>query len=166
MRYDFEVEGRVRAIAIEPVGDTVSVSIDGAPVAVDVARVAPGRYSLRLAATGCQHEVTVSPNGHGGMLVTVGGAAVLVTRADAARGRSAERQTADGPQRLVAPMPGKVVKVLVAPGDEVALRQGLVVVEAMKMENELRAGRAGVVREVLVVEGASVEAGAPLVVIG
>ena len=63
-------------------------------------------------------------------------------------------------------MPGKVVKVLVAPGDEVVLRQGLVVVEAMKMENELRAGRAGVVREVLVVEGASVEAGAPLVVIG
>jgi biotin carboxyl carrier protein len=62
-------------------------------------------------------------------------------------------------------MPGKVVRVLVAPGDEVASRQGLVVVEAMKMENELRAGRAGRVSEVLVVEGTSVEAGALLVVL-
>ena len=92
MRYDFEVDGRVRTVAIEPAGDTVSVSIDGAPVAVEVARVAPGRYSLRLAATGCQHEVAVSANGHDGLLVTVGGAAVLVARADTARGRRAERQ--------------------------------------------------------------------------
>jgi len=72
----------------------------------------------------------------------------------------------DGPQRLLAPMPGKVVRVLVKPGDHVVGRQGVVVVEAMKMENELRAGRSGVVREVLVVEGASVDAGMPLVVIG
>ena len=63
-------------------------------------------------------------------------------------------------------MPGRIVKVLVQPGDRVAARQGLIVVEAMKMENELRAGRSGLVREVLVVEGASVDAGAPLVVIG
>ncbi len=63
-------------------------------------------------------------------------------------------------------MPGKVVRVLVKPGDEVVARQGVVVVEAMKMENELRAGRAGLVREVLVAEGMSVDAGTPLVVIG
>jgi biotin carboxyl carrier protein len=135
-------------------------------VAVEVARTAPGRYSLRLAASGRQHEIAVSPNGHGGAIVAVGGSEVLVARADPLRGRRAEGRAADGPQRLVAPMPGKIVKVLVAPGDQVALRQGVVVVEAMKMENELRAGRAGIVREVLVVEGASVEAGAPLVVIG
>ena len=62
-------------------------------------------------------------------------------------------------------MPGKVVRVLVAPGAEVKARQGLVVVEAMKMENEVRAVRDGLVREVLVVEGQSVEAGAMLVVV-
>jgi biotin carboxyl carrier protein len=62
-------------------------------------------------------------------------------------------------------MPGRVLRVLVRPGDEVAARQGLVVVEAMKMENELGAPRAGRVREVVVDEGVSVEAGRLLVVI-
>jgi biotin carboxyl carrier protein len=62
-------------------------------------------------------------------------------------------------------MPGKVVRVLVAPGDTVEARQGLVVVEAMKMENELRASGAGRVREVFVREGQSVEAGAALVIV-
>jgi biotin carboxyl carrier protein len=60
-------------------------------------------------------------------------------------------------------MPGKVVRVLVQPGAEVKAKQGLIVVEAMKMENELRAAKTGRVREVLVSEGQSVEAGAPLV---
>jgi biotin carboxyl carrier protein len=62
-------------------------------------------------------------------------------------------------------MPGRVVKVLVAVGDAVAARQGLVVVEAMKMENELRAPRAGRVSEVRVREGAPVEANTVLIVL-
>ena len=62
-------------------------------------------------------------------------------------------------------MPGKVVRVLVKPGDEVKARQGLVVVEAMKMENELRAARDGRVRDVGVAEGQSVDAGAVLLVV-
>ena len=70
-----------------------------------------------------------------------------------------------GPQRVAAPMPGKIVKVLVQPGDAVEARQGLVVVEAMKMENELRAQRPGTVTDVRVQEGMSVEAGTVLVVV-
>jgi biotin carboxyl carrier protein len=62
-------------------------------------------------------------------------------------------------------MPGKVVRVLVKAGDEVKPRQGLIVVEAMKMENELRAAGEGRVREVFVQEGQSVEAGTALVVV-
>jgi biotin carboxyl carrier protein len=62
-------------------------------------------------------------------------------------------------------MPGRVVKVLVAVGDAVAARQGLVVVEAMKMENELRAPRAGRVSEVRAREGAPVEANTVLIVL-
>ena len=62
-------------------------------------------------------------------------------------------------------MPGRIVRVLVKPGDEVALRQGLIVVEAMKMENELGSPKAGRVTEVAVVEGVSVEAGRLLVVV-
>ena len=62
-------------------------------------------------------------------------------------------------------MPGKIVKVLVKPGDAVEARQGVVIVEAMKMENELRSPKAGTVSEVRVAEGASVEAGAILVIV-
>jgi biotin carboxyl carrier protein len=62
-------------------------------------------------------------------------------------------------------MPGKIVRVLVAAGDQVTARQGLVVVEAMKMENELRAPHAGRVAELTVREGQAVEAGATLAVI-
>ena len=66
---------------------------------------------------------------------------------------------------MTAPMPGKVVRVLVEAGDAIVARQPLVVVEAMKMENELRAGRDGTVAEVHACEGVSVDAGALLVVI-
>jgi biotin carboxyl carrier protein len=66
---------------------------------------------------------------------------------------------------VLAPMPGRVVRVLVAPGDEVAAKQGVVVVEAMKMENELRSPKAGRVKEVMVTPGTSVDAGRVLVVI-
>ena len=70
-----------------------------------------------------------------------------------------------GEQRISAPMPGRVLRVLVKPGDEVQARQGLVVIEAMKMENELSALRPGRVRDVLVAEGTSVESGRALVII-
>ena len=71
----------------------------------------------------------------------------------------------EGKQVITAPMPGKLVKVLVKVGDEVKEGQGLVVVEAMKMENELKAPKAGKVTEVVVKEGATVENGAKLVVV-
>ena len=70
-----------------------------------------------------------------------------------------------GPIAIASPMPGRVVRVLVTPGAAVVARQGLVVVEAMKMENELRAPRAGTVAEVRVREGATVDANTVLVVI-
>ena len=72
-------------------------------------------------------------------------------------------QEDEGPARLEVPMPGRIVKILVKPGDEVARGQGLVIVEAMKMENELKATRAAVVAAVRVIEGQGVEKGAVLV---
>ena len=72
---------------------------------------------------------------------------------------------AGGPQQIVTPMPGRIVRVLVKPGDIVSARQGLIVIEAMKMENELRASGPGTVAEVRVSEGALVEANSVLMVI-
>ncbi len=74
-------------------------------------------------------------------------------------------QRGSGPQRLVAPMPGKIVRILATPGQTVHERQPVVVIEAMKMENELRALRDGTVADVLVQEGQSVEAGMLLAII-
>jgi biotin carboxyl carrier protein len=165
MRLFVDVGGRVRAVTLEKQAGSVLVTLDGAKTTLDVARLGPGHYSLRMASTGRQHEVRVTSAAPHVFDVAVDGVGMTVTRKTGSHPSRRGGTGADGSARLVAPMPGKVVRVLVAPGDEVAARQGLVVVEAMKMENELRAGRAGRVGEVLVVEGASVDAGALLVVL-
>jgi biotin carboxyl carrier protein len=89
----------------------------------------------------------------------------VALREAAAAGALAPRAGTGGPFRLTAPMPGRVVKVLVEAGDTVAEGQGLVVMEAMKMENELRAPRAGRVKELPARERQAVEMGALLVVL-
>jgi len=165
MRFQVEVGGRVREVGIEPSGSGTVVTLDGSPVDVEVRPVGEGRWSLRFPATGRQQDVVVTRGRNGDVDVLVCGVRVPVRIR--AEGRTGTRSPASGdaPARVVAPMPGKVVKLLVKRGDQVTSRQGVIVVEAMKMENELRAGRDGVVREVLVTEGASVDAGTPLVVI-
>ena len=113
------------------------------------------------------YEVFVAPMDNAGeLLVTIEGRSVTV----AVNGRRTKRGIdtaghAHGEQSIVAPMPGRVVRVLVAPGDQVAARQGVVVVEAMKMENELRSPKAGRVKDVSVSAGTSVDAGRVLVII-
>ena len=116
---------------------------------------------------GASHEIAIEPHGQGGLLVHVDGHSVPVTVLAPGKRRSASRGAAStaGPAAIVAPMPGRVVRVLVAPGDIVTAGQGLVVVEAMKMENELRAPRGGTVAEVRAREGVPVDANAVLVVI-
>ena len=108
----------------------------------------------------------VGSGSHGELDVTIDG---VLVRATVDTGRTfLGGQTGDGsqgPHEVVAPMPGKVVRVLVQEGDVVDAKQSIVVVEAMKMENELTTPRAGSVRRVPVSEGTSVDAGTVLVVI-
>jgi pyruvate carboxylase subunit B len=87
----------------------------------------------------------------------------LDERTRAIRDLAAAARAAAGPAPLVAPMPGLIVRIQVQAGDEVTAGQGLVVMEAMKMENELRATAAGVVKAVHAVAGTAVEKGALLV---
>ena len=101
------------------------------------------------------------------MVVGVGAAAIPVSLDGRRRSdRKDEAVHGAGPQRIVAPMPGKIVKVLVNKGDVVQARQPLVVIEAMKMENELRATGAGAVAELHVQEGQSVDAGTLVALVG
>ena len=186
MRYEVEVGGRTRQVAVTRVGDTFAVTVDGREWRVDAVRIDAHTLSLLVdgvcgtlespnAAAGPApagprpgYDVSIAPGGpQGGLIVRVGSTPVAVALDRRRRwGRvDAAGDAGSGPQRLVAPMPGKVVRVLVGPGEAVRARQSLVVVEAMKMENELRAGRDGTVTEIHAREGMSVDAGALLIVI-
>ena len=77
----------------------------------------------------------------------------------------ASRDDGKGPRKLVAPMPGKVVRVLVQEGTDVEAGQGVVVVEAMKMQNEIKSPKKGVVRKLVASENAAVNAGDVLAVV-
>jgi biotin carboxyl carrier protein len=171
--------GRTRAVDISRNGDTFLVSLDGRQHTVDV-KVIDGVWSVLIGPVGPatagpydperakrSHEVAFSSSAEGGMTVHIDGVPVEVSinRMRRAAGPAASTPSDGGPQRVTAPMPGKIVKLLVKPGDKVQPHQGMVVVEAMKMENELRARAAGTVSEVRVMEGASVEAGAILVIL-
>ena len=174
MLYQVDIEGRVRKVRVSRNGERFAVEVDGRPWNVDAARIDGQTLSLVVdgvwpegdsrARAGASYEVTVTPDGVPGRLVVrVGAIPVAVTLNGGRRRGADDARTGDGPQRLAAPMPGKVVRVLVHPGDTVRARQPLVVVEAMKMENELRAACDGQVARVHVEEGVSVEAGALLI---
>jgi biotin carboxyl carrier protein len=170
--YEVEINGRTRRVEIERRGQGYGVTVDGHRHGADVT-VINGVWSLILGDNGVRrsYEVAIAENppASGNLMVYVNGR--LVTAAvGAARGSWAQRGSetsggGNGPRPVTAPMPGKIVQVLVKPGDAVIARQGVIVVEAMKMENELRAPKAGVIAQVHVAEGASVEAGAVLLVI-
>jgi biotin carboxyl carrier protein len=114
------------------------------------------------------YEVTIAPDpASGGLIVRVGETPLAVSINGRRRwGRKEETvHTGTGPQRIVAPMPGKIVRVLVKKGEAVRARQPVVIIEAMKMENDVRAASDGTLAEIHVRDGQSVEAGALLAVI-
>jgi acetyl/propionyl-CoA carboxylase alpha subunit len=167
MQYEVEIGGRRLQVVVTRSGDGFAVSVDGRTRQVDAARI--DAHTLSLIVDGVwSNDVSIATDPVGGLLTVHVGATPVVVALNGRRRwsrRHEGRVSGSGPQRLVAPMPGKVVRVLVKPGDAVQARQALVVVEAMKMENELRASREGTVTEIQAREGMSVEAGALLLVI-
>ncbi len=157
-------------------GDDWIVTIDGQVRRVSLMRTGAG-WSLLLAdgtqdEGGCRqsYDIAFDRDSAADVVVHVNGTPVAISlphlHASAARRRRRGRAGGTGASEIVAPMPGRVVSVLVEPGDAVVERQPVIVLEAMKMQNEVRAARGGVVAEVRVAGGAAVEAGAVLVVIG
>lgn len=167
MKFDVEVGGRTRSIVVERAGETgrFHVVVDGRAHDL-VARPTDLGLSLLFDEGGRSLDAAATPVNGGEWLVQLPHVDVPVGVDRQRHARGGQRAGGGaGQQRVKAPMPGRVLRVLVKVGDEVAHRQGLVVVEAMKMENELTAPRAGKVIEVGVTEGTSVEAGRLLVVI-
>lgn len=169
MKFDLEIGGRVRRVSIERGDRGYHVAVDDRPFDVDARALGRDGLSLLVengagVARSVEATVTARP-GSGALDVTIDGVVMPATLVSSFGRRAGESAAGAGPQQVTSPMPGRVLRVLVAPGDAVEPRQGLVVIEAMKMENELRAGRAGRVKAVRVVPGQSVEAGAPLVLV-
>ena len=163
MTFDATVEGRTIRVKVRGGDGRYSLSLDEAPLEVDLVPI--GRHFASLLVGGESHEVGIEKRPEG-FVVQFPGESMPVVLAEAVRGLSTPARRAHGPVRLTAPMPGRVVRVLEVPGAEVAVGQGLVVIEAMKMENELKSPRAGRVLEVAVREGQAVEAGALLALVG
>ncbi len=142
------------------------LTLDGKATEIDWAEIGPGRFSI--IASGRSYRVWIEGCGVAGRLespvpVTVGQQQYSTEIRDPrVRRHSGPPVGPVGPQEIVAPMPGKIVKVLIKEKEDVALGDGLVVIEAMKMQNELRALRAGHVAKIYVSEGSRVETGAKL----
>lgn len=127
--------------------------------------VEPGLYSILLGGRSYEARVSRAVSGPGTREynVRVGADHYRVTIRDPrARRTGSDAASSTGPVEITAPMPGRVVKVLVREGEEVVAGQGVLVMEAMKMQNELRAPRSGKVERIHAAEGAGVEAGALL----
>ncbi len=154
-----------REVAIDEQGEAFAVR-DGeeADLVVDAREVSPGCWSLLAGARSFEARVRRE-----GTIYTVemdGRAYTFDLSAPARAALRAGRGAAHGPGRIAAPMPGRILRILVQTGQQVQRGDPVAVVEAMKMENELTAPRDGVVAEILVTEGTTVEGGTDLVVIG
>jgi len=159
-------DGRDRAVTVEgPLdGGQFRVAIDGAERLVDARALRPGTWSLLI--DGQSFLIDLDPR-RGGLAASVGATEAQLAVEDALHRRLAaaagSRGPATGGGAIRAPIAGKVVKVLVAPGDQVAAGTAVIVLEAMKMENELVAERGGTVTAVHKSAGQAVDTGDLLV---
>lgn len=156
--------GSSHEVKVERRGDEFSVELDGHCHDLELVRLDGAVASVRFPTDGRSLQISYHRGANGSWRVAVGQREFdfeVLTPAEAVEAFSAARES--GPRRLTAPIPGKVVSVKVEVGDEVEPGQALVVLEAMKMENELAAEQSGKVSAVHAVAGDTVEGGELLV---
>jgi biotin carboxyl carrier protein len=158
MKLSLMIDGRADTIEILSPAPACRFQLgDAPPRDANVKSPEPGVYSVLL--DGCSYDAFVEDT-PAGLVVTIEGHRFELEVRDPRRwSRKSAGGGAGAVQSIVSPMPGKVVRVLAAPGDEVVAGQGIVVVEAMKMQNELKSNRTGRVLSVAAKEGATVNAG-------
>ena len=164
MRWVVRGGGSSHEVEVERRSDEFSVEMDGQRHELELISLDGAVASLRFPATGRSLQITYHHGSNGSWRVAVGQREFdleVLTPAAAVEAVSAARDA--GPSRVMAPIPGRVVAVKVEPGDEVEPGQVLVVLEAMKMENELASDQAGKVAAIHVTAGDTVEGGELLV---
>jgi len=159
MKYEVRIGGKTRVVELTREAETWHVKLDGTPLDADAVEVAANTFSILIDAE--SWEVRVAPKPDGTLVLHTGIAEFVAEVEDprAWRGRRHGAMEAEGRQQIAAPMPGKVVRVLRNAGDSVEAGQGLLVVEAMKMQNEIRSPKSGRVENIFVKEGQAVNAG-------
>lgn len=161
MRFQVSIGGKSYELELTQMQDAWDCRIDGRSVEIDVRAISP--EVLSILRDGKSYVVRQGSN----QTITVGEHSYEVSLADPRSWRSRQMTSGGtvGPQRLKASMPGKVVRVLETPGAHVKAGQGIVVIEAMKMQNELRSPRDGRITAILVQEGKAVNAGEVVAVV-
>jgi biotin carboxyl carrier protein len=159
MKFEVAINNTRHIVELERDGKQWRISLDGEVVDADAVEIAPNIFSILL--KGKSYEIRVTPSPAGTLTLQNGrhefAAEVIDPRAW--RGRRHGTLEAEGRQQILAPMPGKIIRVLAQAGEKVEAGQGLLVVEAMKMQNEIRSPKSGTVERLLVKEGQPVNAG-------
>ncbi len=164
MKIEIKLRDLKRTVEISRPDGQLRFAVGGRSLDADAVEIAPGIYSILIA--GRSFEARVDSSG-GALRVSVAGREYAAEISDPRqrkryRGGAIE---AEGRQQVIAPMPGKVVRVLAAAGDVVVAGKGLVVIEAMKMQNEVRSPKSGTVERLLVTEGQAVNSGDVLAIV-
>ena len=164
MNFEIAVEGKVHKVELARAESGWQCTIDGEATNVDAVLTRPNVISLIIDGVAYEVKRELASNEE---YVWVQSARFKTEVRDprSLRSRRAAAGTGEGPQKLVAPMPGKVVRVIAKEGDAIEAGKGVLVVEAMKMQNELKATKTGTVQKIVVSEGANVNAGDVLAII-
>lgn len=162
-----EMDGALRQIRLERGEDSSQyhVSIDGeSDIAVEAYLLRPGLLSLHIA--GQVYRCVLEESAEGAA-IHIAGARMPYSVDDprSLKSRRSRHGGSEGPKPLTAPMPGRVVRVLVHAGDQVEAQQGICVIEAMKMQNELKSPKAGRLVELRAEAGSTVSAGEVLAIV-
>jgi biotin carboxyl carrier protein len=164
MQYEVIIDGKTYRVELRRAPSGWRCRLDGREFAVDAALPRPDVLSILVA--GQAYEIKrerTAADVH--MVVGSTRYAAEVRDPRSLRSRRAAAGLGEGPQKLAAPMPGKIVRVLVPAKAAVEAGQGVLVIEAMKMQNELKSPKKGVVQQILTREGAAVAAGDVLAIV-
>lgn len=163
MLYDVTINGRTYRLDLNRADDRWSCRLNGKAVEVEAILVQPAVLSLRIG--DLAYEVK-SERVANDLHLWVGNSCFGVELRDPRSWRGRSRASDDqGPKKITSSMPGKVVRLLLHKGDEVEAGDGIVVVEAMKMQNEIKSPKKGTIQKILVTEGAAVNAGDLLAIV-
>ncbi|MGA2960732.1 MAG: biotin/lipoyl-containing protein [Candidatus Korobacteraceae bacterium] len=165
MTYDVIIDGTQHRVEIEPQGESWRCRVDGQEILVDAAFTA--RDVISLLVNHRAHEIKREYSMLGDTHIIIGSERFEAEVRDprSLRSRRASAGVGEGPQKILAPMPGKVVRLMVAEKNEVEAGQGILVVEAMKMQNEIKSPKKGVVQKIMVAEGSRVNPGDTMAIV-